>query len=303
MQCIYAWDKGVFQSVALAEKSLLKSISNAYDILLYNLYVLRLIGEQAHKEADQRAAKKLRTEHDFNFNTRLADNTIIAELTNNKVFSELVKDHKLHLLVNADHIKQMFRNLLEHKEYKKYLAISKPSWEDESAIVMHIYNKVLLAYEPFADDLEEHFLNWIDDQTSVNFRMNQLLGEKDFAAELGKRSQFIPDEEDEEFAGELLEKTLANEEEFKKLIEPKLQNWDMERIASLDMILMKMALCELIHFRNIPIKVSINEYIDISKIYSTPKSKDFINGVLDKLMNQLKEEGLINKQGRGLLGN
>lgn len=302
MQCIYAYQSGAFISIALADKSLHKNIQSSYSLLLFNLLTIRQVAEHARKEAKWRREKKLPSKEDLNFSTRLAENSLVVEMATNTVFADLIKASKVQLMENEDLIKQLFRNLLEHKEYQRYIAKATPTWEDDRDILLHIYGKVMLASETFTQELEELFPNWIDDQASVNFKVNQLLGEKEFAAELNKRSQFIPDEEDEEFASVLLHKTHSNDAEFDKLIEPKLQNWDLERIASLDMILMKMALCELMYFGNIPVKVSINEYIDISKVYSTPKSKDFINGVLDKLMNQLKEEGRIKKQGRGLMG-
>ena len=304
MQCIYATEKGAYVTPLQAENALKKSINNSYNLLLFNLFIIRQVALHARKEATLRANKKLKKAGDDNFDTRMADqNTIVAELENNAVFNELLKLYKVTALENEEQVKQMFRALIEHNEYKVYMLLAEPKWEDERDLLVHIYNKVVLANENFMQDLEELFPTWIDDQASVNFRINQLLTEKGaLAAALSDKKKFGMDKEDQEFSLELLHKTSDNDKEFDIMIEPHLQNWDLERIAVLDMILMKMALCELLYFKNIPIKVSINEYIDISKIYSTPKSKDFINGVLDKLMNKLKEEGRIVKQGRGLLG-
>ena len=141
----------------------------------------------------------------------------------------------------------------------------------------------------------------LNDLVKINFKINDLL-ENYQPGKLNTLLNFSPSFKNEEsFALLLHDRVLQNVEELTKLIEPKLQNWDLDRIAMIDMILMKMALCELLYFEEIPVKVSINEYIDISKIYSTQKSKDFINGVLDKVMNDLKAEGRIKKAGRGLL--
>jgi N utilization substance protein B len=302
MQTIYAHNSGAYQTVLVAEKALLKSVQNAYNAALYNLYIIRETALYARKEAKMRSEKKLPSKEDLVFSSKFADNTLIAELEHNVTFNELVKENKIALHDSDDLIKKFFRALLQKEEYAKYMAKATPTPEEDRAVVAFIFNKMMLADENYVQQLEELFPNWIDDQASVNFRLNQILNETDLSVELGKRNNFRTDKEDEDFGVDLFHRTVSNDEDFNQLVSPKLQNWDMDRIASLDMILIKMALCELLFFNNIPIKVSINEYIDISKIYSTPKSKDFINGILDKLMNQLKEEGKIKKQGRGLMG-
>ncbi|MDX2001231.1 MAG: transcription antitermination factor NusB [Chitinophagales bacterium] len=301
MQTIYAHESGSYNNMVIAEKALLKSIQNAYTLALYNLYIVREVALYARKEAKMRAAKKLPSQEDLNFNTRIAESPLAVALENNTAFNDLIKEHKVHLMESEEVIKSLFKKLIGRPEYKRYLA-QLATLESEKGILSVLLNKVMLHDELYTSHVEELFTNWIDDQAPVLFKLNQLLGDVDFEAEISKRESFQPDEEDEEFARELFSKTVSNDEDFGQLIAPKLQNWDLERIASLDMILMKMAICELMFFKNIPIKVSINEYIDISKIYSTPKSKDFINGILDKLMNQLKNEGRIKKQGRGLMG-
>lgn len=302
MQFIYANERGSFNTTALAKQALLKNINQTYETGLYILYFLRRVAQYAQKEADMRASKHLPTPEDLNFSTRLVDNEFILELEQHKLFNAELEKYKIDKIDLDDANRKFFRELMVTPEYKAYIGLASPSVKDHVKIIKFLFNKILLASEVFTQHLEEEFSNWIDDQQIITFRMNDFLDKYSLGKSLDRITDLDVSTEDRAFTSELFQYTLNYQEEFAELIEPKLENWDLERIAILDMILMKMALCELMYFAEIPVKVTINEYIEIAKLYSTPKSKDFVNGVLDKIMKELKESGRIRKSGRGLQG-
>lgn len=303
MQSLYAFERDAFPSQLAAQKYLNNSLDQAHTVSLYLLYLIRETANYAYQEAEMRAAKHLPTEEDLNFSTRLAsDNAIIDELNNSVAFGDKAEALHFKHFEEDGLIKNLFKSLLKKQAYKNYVSLPKNELKDDREIALTIFNKVFSHHEDLQNHLEEQFPNWIDDKNPISFRVNQLLEQYEPGKTLEEALTNGISDEDVEFAQELFETTLDNSEEYDALIAPKLVNWDLERIAVLDMILMKMALAELLNFKFIPIKVSINEYIEIAKIYSTPKSKDFVNGVLDKLMKELKDAGKIKKAGRGLLG-
>ncbi len=302
MQFIYANERGSFNTPSIAKQALLQNINHTYETGLYILYFLRRVAQYAQKEADMRGAKHLPTKDDLNFSTRLVDNEFILELEQHKLFNSEIAKYKVDKIDLDDANRKFFRELMVTPEYKAYIALPQPSVKDHVKIIKFLFNKVLLASEVFTQHLEEEFSNWIDDQQIITYRMNDFLEHYALGKTMDKVTDLNIAFDDREFASDLFQYTLNYQDEFSELIEPKLENWDVERIAILDLILMKMALCELMYFAEIPIKVTINEYIEIAKQYSTPKSKDFVNGVLDKIMKELKESGRIRKSGRGLQG-
>lgn len=302
MQSIYAYEQDAFPTAVAAEKNLQKSITLAYHLFLYHLHVLTKVAAWTHQEAEIKASKHIPTEADKNFSTRLADNPIITALNEDESFNKMVKNFKFELFENHDEVRSLFRKLAESKVYTKYLSAHADDLKAEINVLVELSTKVMPEHEAWIAHLQETFSNWEDDETSIHFKLKNWLEGYNANTSIGQIADLGNTKEEIDFARELFDKTNANSDEFMQMIEPKLKNWDVDRIATVDMILMKMALCELLHFSHIPVKVTINEYIDISKLYSTPKSKDFINGVLDKLMRQLKEEGKINKTGRGLMG-
>lgn len=303
MQSLYAFERDAFPTELAAKKYLNNSLQQAHTVSLYLLYLLRETANYAYHEAELRAAKHLPTDEDLNFSTRLAqDNSIIEELNNSTEFGKKIEALHFKHFEEDGLTKKLFKSLLKKQAYKNYVALPKNELKDDREILLTLFNKVFSHEEDLQNHLEEHFPNWIDDKNPISFKISQILEQFQPEKSLEDALQNGISDEDMEFAQDLFETTLEHTEEYDALIAPKLVNWDLERIAVLDMILMKMALAELLNFKFIPIKVSINEYIEIAKVYSTPKSKDFVNGVLDKLMKELKESGKIKKAGRGLLG-
>ncbi len=302
MQFIYAHERGAFNNVPAAKKALLQNVNQTYEAGLYIIYYAYRIARYAEREGNMKAGKHLPSAEDLNFNTRLANNEVVREMETDRAFKTELEKFNLHLTDMDDADRKFFRDFAATKEYQEYLAIPDPTVKDHAKALKTLFNKVLLPSDMFTQHLEEQYSNWIDDQQVITFRINDFFDHYAIGKSLSKIADLNIELDDREFVVELFQFTLDNQAQYSTLIEPKLENWDMERIAILDMILMKMALCELLYFPMIPVKVTINEYIEIAKLYSTPKSKDFVNGILDKIMKELKESGAIKKSGRGLQG-
>lgn len=302
MQFIYAYERGAFNNVPAAKQAMLQNVHQTYEAGLYIIHYLQRVAAYAQKEADMRAGKHLPTKEDLNMDTRLATNELALEMEGHKLYNTEVHKYKLHLMDLDGADRKFFREFAATKEYKDYLALPAPTVKDHAKALKNLLNKVLLPNEIFTQHIEDHFPNWFDDHQIITFRINDFWEHYALNKSLDKITDLNIEADDREFVVELFQYTMDRQDEFSTLVEPKLENWDMERIAILDMIIMKMALCELLYFPMIPVKVTINEYIEIAKLYSTPKSKDFVNGVLDKIMKELKESGAIKKSGRGLQG-
>lgn len=298
MHVLYAYELKAISNEEQASKSLSNSINKAFELLYFNLSLLVRIADFIEQQAARKATKFLPKKEDLDFNTRITENPVILSLKENKKISSLLKLQPSE--EEKELIRDFYKKLLKKSTYKDYCQ-SEQSLENEQAIILSLYKDVITKNQDYREYVEQNFPACLNDLSKINFMLESII--QSFKNNNIDKLLPSPDKnsQEEEFAYELLEKTLDNNDKLTKLIEPKLENWDLDRIAQMDMILMKMALCELLYFPQIPVKVSINEYIDISKIYSTPKSKDFINGVLDKIMHELREQGAIVKKGRGLV--
>jgi len=274
------------------------SVATSYKIYLLNVLQFYKIAEYALEDVKIRASKHLPTEEDKNFSTKIYQNSIIQTIIESESFSSIVRKEKLDKMLDSDTTRKIYKEFVKTDTFKQYQARTN-NLEDHREVLLEMY-KFMVKHELFEERLEDYFSSWQDDKSLVIGAMKKTIkrvnGEDDF------HTQHLPESETvKEYGEDLLYKVMEKDQELFDIIEPTLQNWEAERVATIDMILLKMALCELMYFETIPTKVTINEYVDISKIYSTPKSKEFINGILDKLMKQLKEEGKIKKVGRGLV--
>ncbi len=245
-------------------------------------------------------AKFIKTADDEKASTTIAANRIVKYLQENEEFNTLTKKDGIRNYVNDDLVKKLFNELSAKQRYKEYSVNSTTTLEQDKDIIIFLLKKVIHDSSDYHAYLEETFINFDDD----NDLLLHIISKFTEAFEEDKRNYFQSIEiweEEKKFAFDLLAKTTEHNEELVAIIQPNLKNWEMDRVAVLDLILMKMAVCELKYFPTVPVKVSINEYIDISKMYSTPKSKDFVNGVLDKVKKQLQDKGEIKKFGRGLM--
>lgn len=301
MQELYSWEIDHEIPLHKLEGHLSGQIVKSGSLYLTNLLYLVEICNYSMVDKAKRLAKFIKTEEDNNARTTIAANVVIQNLQVDEQFLSGVKKEGIRNYISEDIVRDIFNELSSKQKYKDYSALDKPTLEQDKEIVAYIIKKLLDNHKDLETHLEEIFINYDDD----NGLLLHVLGKYIDAFDPEKPNNFFPGqkdwEEEKKFALLLLARTIQENEELIKLIEPKLKNWDMERVAILDLILMKMAVCELKYFPNIPVKVSINEYIDISKFYSTPKSKDFVNGVLDKVKNEMLDKGEIKKFGRGLM--
>lgn len=305
MQVLYAHLMGK-EGISNLEKILTSRIEKAEN--LYFIYLLYLVEVCNYSivDASKKASKYLQTESDKNVSTHLAHNEILGLFKNHYNFLKPIDDRSLNGFVDASLVKKLYKKISESEKYKNYLDKESKSFEDEVEILRYIVKKVIGASEELDEMLEQHFINIADDHfVALQSIQKKLKDFKEIENENFLRDFLLVEsnEEDVNFSLDLLKKCVQFDDDFEALLQPRLKNWELDRVAVIDVILIKMAICEMKYFSSIPVKVSLNEYIDISKEYSTPKSKEFINGLLDKIMKDLKDSGDIKKTGRGLINN
>ncbi|WP_445384478.1 transcription antitermination factor NusB [Robiginitalea sp. IMCC44478] len=301
MQCIYALSLSREDSMEKQQKFLNQSIAQTFTLYLLILGIFRELHDLAELQLQQSSRKYL-DNPDKAGPDALAKNTILKQLAGNSLLDEAFKKRKLkQWYLNEEYIKILFREILESGRYAEYLPVA-GAYEQDRDFLIGIFKEVIAPNSKVYDFLEDEGITWVDDLPLVNtFILKQLKKLKPASAEQFFMPRLLKNQEDMEFGQELLKKTLLRYEELEKEMEGKTPNWDKERIADIDGILIKMAICELLYFPSIPERVTINEYLEIAKEYSTPKSSIFINGILDKLVKDYKKEGKLKKTGRGLL--
>jgi N utilization substance protein B len=298
------------ENMAAGEKELFKSINKLYEIYIYQLSLLIEIVDYAQKRLEENKQKFFPTEEDLNPSTRFTDNRLIKQLFDNKDFRKHFNAYKINWADEEEMIRKLWVEVRESPDYKDYMSIPEGSYNDDREILIRIVKKQITNSEILHYFYEEKNIHWSDDFYTANMLVIKTLkafkptwGEGHPLPSLFKESVDNEPDEDREFVKHLFRKTVVHGEEYEKLIEDKVKNWEMDRIAVMDILLIKMALAELIEFPSIPVKVTLNEYIELAKMYSTPKSKVFVNGILDKLIVDLKASKKITKAGRGLLEN
>jgi len=271
-------------------KLLQKHFDQSRELLVYLIYFFSEIAGYAEKDAHVRTAKHLPTAADLNVNIKLAGNEIIWKIKEDATYQDEVRKLKPQQYLDKDLVRKFYLLLIETPEYKKYLAVPSRNFKEEREIVNFIFEGLLLPNESFTNHLEENFINWDDDADMILNLFKQYLNKP---ASLNFKEMVAPDKW--EFAKSLLHSVLEKSQHLESFIVPKLKNWDAERIASLDMIIMKMGVSEFLYFETIPPKVTINEYIDIAKEYSTQQSGQFVNGILDNIHKELQQQGKLHK--------
>ncbi|MBS1736419.1 MAG: transcription antitermination factor NusB [Bacteroidetes bacterium] len=272
------------------DKILDLNLDHIRKLLSYLVYHLIEIARFAEKDALHKANRHLPSSRDLKVNIKIAGNEIIWSLMENESFNKAIDEYKIKYLINEEMIQKSYSKLILTEVYNDYVREQKRDKKGEKKILEYIFSEFMIESEDFISDVEEKFIHWDDDAETAIMLMNLLLQ---------KPSSFnfneIVGKEKYQFASELLHSVVEKNDYCLELIKPKLKNWDSERIAALDMILMKMGVCELLYFETIPPKVTINEYIDLAKEYSTPQSGHFINGLLDNIHKELLLENKIHK--------
>jgi len=302
LQSLYAFYQGEEQHLDKQEKFLNYSINQMLDLQALLLQLIVAIQQHAITYLERTQKKLLATEADRNPSKNFINNEVVKLIASCEPLSLFLKNRKLDNWKNNDeYITLLFNTLKQASFYEAYLNIPNPTFQEDKDFILALYKEVIAPNDKLYEYLEDTRLTWLDDFPVVNTnlvkriqKLKPLQSHKVFDAELYK------DEEDKEFSLQLLRKVILNDDSLIKIIDQKTPNWDKERIADLDMIILKMGIAELKYFPSIPVRVSINEYIEVSKEYSTPKSSVFINGILDKLVKEFKAAGELNKIGRGL---
>ena len=304
LQALYIFFINGGRDIKEAEREMLQSIDRIYDLYLYMLRLIVEIRDVAGKRIEESSHKKLPTEDDLDPNTKFVDNLVIAQIAQNLPFQKLIEDKKINWQEEQELVSKLFKHIRETALYQSYMSDRSNEYGSDKQFIGQLFIKHIAGFELLHDTLEEKSIYWLDDLMLVNIIVDKTL--QSFRQNHSNKlpivfSLYKNEIDDRKFVRELLIKTTENNKEYETLIAEKTKNWELDRIAVLDMILMKMALCEFECFKTIPVKVSLNEYIELSKSYSTPKSKFFINGVLDKLAADMKISGKIAKTGRGLI--
>jgi N utilization substance protein B len=289
--------------VKLTEKFLLQSMNGMYDLYLGIMALFIAVYKRSVDELEKSQQKKLATEADKNPNLKFVNNEVLKSLSNNASLITAIEKKKLNLWdLDFEYVEIIYKSIKQSRLYKEYMAKNNSSFQEDKLFVIDLFSEVIAPNDKLYDYFEDQRLTWIDDFSVVNtFIVKSLKKYKQTKSENYFLPELYKDLDDLKFGKDLLRLTIANRESLRNEVAGRTKNWDADRLATLDGILLQMAICELQMFPSIPVKVTINEYLEIAKEYSTPKSSIFINGVLDKLVKEYKAENLYPKTGRGLL--
>lgn len=301
MQSIYAMHQSKSDNLEKEEKFLFYSVENIQDLYLIMLSSLIEIKKTEEVFLDKSSKKHLVTPEERNPNKKFINNLVFELLSESNALSIALENRKItNWDLADDYIQLLLQEIKKSDFYANYMTNRVNNFEEDKQFVLDIFTEIIAPNEKLYDYLEDHKLTWIDDIPLVNTEIiKQLKGIKE-NSEI-KIPKLYKDADDKDFVRDLFRKTVLNEAAFAKEYMDKTPNWDTERIAEIDTIILKMAICEFLKFPSIPVKVTINEYLELAKEYSTPKSSIFINGILDNLVKEFQADDKLNKIGRGLM--
>ena len=303
LQILYAYYASEERSINNSEKELFFCIHKTYDLYHYLMSLLVEIADYAENRIEIKRNKHQPTPEELNPNTKFVDNQLIKQLRDNRVLRAYIEKQKLTWVNHPELIKELYLIIQESDFYKQYMETSGRSFTEDRKFAEKVFNNVFLVSEELYQVLEEQSIYWNDD---IDFVISVIIKTlKKFSENSSTSLGLMPlfkDEDDREFAKDLFRKAIINHDELQVLVKSHSNNWDLERIAFMDILIMQLAITEFLYFPSIPTKVTMNEYIELSKFYSTEKSRNFINGILDKTLKDLKKEDKIQKAGRGLIG-
>ena len=301
MKALYAHIKSESDSLAASEKTLVASIDKTYDLYFQMLSLIAEVARYAESRQEMAKQKKLPTFEDLNPNRKFVDNSVIALIANSDSVNDYVAAKKLSWSHSPELVKTLYSQLEQSDYYQKYMLSEEHSFREDLALVHDFYTHELEESELLEDVLDEQSILWNDDLGFALIMVERTLSNMRASHEEVKVVDKFKSEDDLFFAKELFTKAALGFEDSVALIEKYTSNWDVERIAFMDNVILALAITELTAFSSIPVKVTLDEYIEISKFYSTPSSSTFINGILDRIVAALNAEGKIKKSGRGLL--
>ncbi|MFI5161072.1 MAG: transcription antitermination factor NusB [Sphingobacteriales bacterium] len=303
LQALYAYHQSDNKEVKQHEKNLLQSVEKVYEMYIWMLSLISEVVHYAEIDAEERKHKHLPTADDLVPKLKILQNRFILSLNKNDEYLAAVKKYKISWDFEPELAKSLFIILKSSPEYIEYLDKTDDTLHTDKDVIKFIFKKVILKSMLAEQVFEDKFLFWPVDRDVLQALIAKTF--KNFSNDnpkLNKLAEVTGNwDEDREFIIELFQQSIRHDAKYQEMISKKTQNWEPERIAMMDTLLMKMAITEFINFTSIPVKVTINEYLEISKEFSTPKSNSFINGILDKILYELKADNTIRKVGRGLI--
>ncbi|WP_035084617.1 transcription antitermination factor NusB [Aquimarina latercula] len=303
MQSLYALEQTKSDNLDKEEKFLLFSIDQMYDLFLINLQLLVEIRKHAVDFLEKSQKKYLATSEEKNPNQKFINNEVLLLLEKNTELKEAMDHKKMNCWdLDDEYVKILWKEISTSELYSDYMDTKMSSFKEDKDFILDVFKEIIAPNDKLYEYIEDKKLTWIDDLPLINTGIIKMLRKvKQTHDEHMSLPRLYKDADDKKFAKDIFRKTALNGVEFAKEIEGKTPNWDKDRIAELDKAVIKMAICEFQRFPSIPVKVTINEYLEIAKEYSTPKSSIFINGILDKISKEYQENGKLNKVGRGLM--
>ena len=303
MQTLYAFKGSESDDLSKDQKFLLFSIDNMYSLYLLLISLFIEVQKRAEDDLQKKQKKHLATKEDINPNRKFVENKLLHALKDNLELKNLLELHKItNWNLDGEYVDIIFKAIISSDLYKAYMQTKVSGFKEDKDFIIDIFKNVVAPNEKLYEYIEDKNLTWLDDLPTVNTTILKLLRK---VKQTSPDNHFTPklykDADDKQYAIDLFKKTLLNKTAITKEIDERTQNWDSDRIANIDYVLLQMGICELKNFSSIPVKVTINEYLEIAKEYSTPKSSIFINGILDKLVKEYEAEGTLKKIGRGLL--
>ena len=296
LQIVFAYYQNGSDDLKMAENELFLSLRRSYDLYYYFLLLIVEVTRLHERQLDTRKHKYLPTSDELNPNMRLVNNRLARQIEANGKLQAYVKEHGVSWVNETDFVKRVLELILNSELYAEYKDSEDDSYETDREFWRAVFRKLICRNEELENALEDISIYWNDDIEIIQTFVIKTI--KRFEEAHGSRQELLPmfkDEEDRDFAIQLFRKTLLYGEEYRERIDRHLRNWESERVANMDLYIMQMALAELLHFPNIPVNVTLNEYIDAAKAYSTPKSGTFINGIRDSIVQELAQEKLLFK--------
>ena len=296
VQLVYAYYQNGSKNLDAAEKELFFSLSKAYDLYNYLLMLMIAVTNYAQRRIDAGKAKLAPTAEELNPNMKFVNNKFVAQLEDNKQLQAFIANQKRSWASGEDFVKSLYERIIASDIYKDYMASDDSSYEGDRELWRNLYKVFICGNDDLSSLLEDQSLYWNDDKEIVDTFVLKTI--KRFEENNGADQSLLPeykDDEDREFARRLFRRSILNSEYYRHVIGEHTRNWDLDRVAFMDVIIMQCALAEILSFPNIPISVTLNEYVNIAKAYSTVKSGAFVNGTLDGIVNQLKKEGKLAK--------
>jgi N utilization substance protein B len=300
---LYAFNRREDDNLPVAESELLFSISKTYDLYHYLMLLVTDIADVAAEKIDQALQKRMPTPEDLNPRRRFVDNLVIAQLRKNKALNNYLSQKKLSWANNPHIPRILYNKLIAWDVYDEYMRSDVHNYQSDKKFIIRMVTELFAASEDLSSNLEEQSIYWNDDMEYITAMVEKTL--KKFKPESGENISLMPlykNEEDEQFVKILFSKAIIHSKKSSALIDKNTTNWEVERIALMDILVMQLAVTEILEFPEIPVKVSLNEYIEIAKYYCTSKSSTFVNGILDNIVKEMRDEGLFSKYGRGLVG-